>query len=391
MQADPGSFSRPPECPAVNESSLPSCRDHDEIHRLQLAWHGLVLSVGFPLNAVAIWVFVRLLRLRTVVTVYLANLAVCDLLFTLTLPLRIFYFATDLWPLGNVLCQVAGSLFQLNMYGSCLFLAAVNVDRYLALVHPLRSRPFRRRQVAWRVCGVVWALILLGSIPMALAHDTSSCEGINASVEVRCFESFSNRDWKTELLPLVVLAEVLGFLLPLSTVLYCSVRILRVLGHGGSRAAEGEADRRRKKVRLLLLANAGIFILCFLPYNLLLASYAGLRVENSQSDESVRVQLRFALQIAMLLSSSNCCLDPLVYYFSTEGFRATFRARVIPPDGSVGASRGRWTLLLTSRKKKRRGTRASDPGSPPAEGELVERREREGNGEVWERKGEECL
>ncbi|XP_059811507.1 lysophosphatidic acid receptor 5-like isoform X1 [Hypanus sabinus] len=369
-------------------TELPNCSDHDQIHRLQLAWHSLQLAIGLPLNAVALWVFICLLGLRTVVTVYLVNLAACDLLFTLALPLRIYYFTTDLWPLGNVLCQLAGSLFQLNMYGSCLFLAAVNVDRFLALVHPLYSRPMRRRRVAWKVCGVVWALIVLGSIPVALAHDTSCCQGANSTVEVRCFESFSKRAWKMELLPLVVLAEILGFLLPLSVVLYCSVRILYTLSRrGGSRQGEGEV--RRKKVRLLLLANATIFVLCFLPYNLLLASYAGLRAKDSGNTE-LRAKLRFALQITMLLSSSNCCLDPLVYYFSTEGFRATFRRKPLGPTFSRASGQGRWTLLLPSRKWRDRA-RSSIPGSPPVQFQVVSKNEVLENGEVKEETGEECL
>ncbi|XP_072892803.1 lysophosphatidic acid receptor 5-like [Hemitrygon akajei] len=371
-----------------NIMELPNCSDHDQIHRLQLAWHSVQLGIGLPLNAVALWVFICLLGLRSVVTVYLVNLAACDLLFTLALPLRIYYFTTDLWPLGNALCQLGGSLFQLNMYGSCLFLAAVNVDRFLALVHPLYSRPMRRRRVAWKVCGVVWALIILGSIPVALAHDTSCCQSANSTVEVRCFESFSKRAWKMELLPLVVLAEILGFLLPLSVVLYCSVRILHALSRRGG-GGQGEGEVRRKKVRLLLLANAAIFVLCFLPYNLLLASYAGLRAKDA-GNTVLRSRLRFVLQITMLLSSSNCCLDPLVYYFSTEGFRATFRRKPLGPTFSRAPGQGRWTLLLPSRKWRDRA-RSSIPGSPPVQFQVVSKNEGLENGEVKEETGEECL
>ncbi|XP_072131616.1 lysophosphatidic acid receptor 5-like isoform X2 [Mobula birostris] len=372
-----------------NISLLPNCSDHDQVHQLLLAWHSVQLGIGLPLNVVALWVFICFLRLRTVVTVYLANLAACDLLFTLALPLRVYYFATDNWPLGNALCQLAGSLFQLNMYGSCLFLAAVNVDRFLALVQPLRSRPLRRRRVAWRVCGVVWALIALGSIPVAIAHDTSCCQNSKSTVEVRCFESFSPRAWRRELLPLVVLAEILGFLLPLSAVLYCSVRILRVLSRRGG-SGQGEGEVRRKKVRLLLLVNATIFVLCFLPYNLLLVSYAGLKARGDKGNTELRSRLRYALQITMLLSSSNCCLDPLVYYFSTEGFRATFRRGPLSPSWSREPGQGRWTLLLPSRKGRDRA-RSSDHGSPPVEFQVVGKGEGLDNGEVAEEKGEKCL
>ncbi|XP_078251078.1 lysophosphatidic acid receptor 5-like [Rhinoraja longicauda] len=346
---------------------LPQCKDHDKMHHLQLAWHGAVLALGLPLNVISLWFFLRVLRLRSVVTIYMTNLAVCDLLFTLALPLRLYYYANHLWNLGDVPCQLAGSLFQLNMYGSCLFLAAINVDRFLALAHPLRSRPFRRPWLAWKVCGAVWALIVLGSVPVALAHDTSRCLGANSSqVEVRCFESFSGVAWKKKLLPLVVLAETLGFLLPLSAVLYCSVRILGALagtgtGEQGERA--GGSRRRRKKTILLLLANALIFVACFVPYNLALGVYALSRSELAPLAPHSQKQLRQALQLTVLLSGTNCCLDPLVYYYTTEGFRATMRAGASAwsggksgllkgkgdrGEGTHGAGRGRWEGLAES-------------------------------------------
>ncbi|XP_051884735.1 lysophosphatidic acid receptor 5-like [Pristis pectinata] len=326
-----------PAATVTATTGLPVCRDADSLHRLQLAWNSVVLAAALPLNAMALWVFVGPLRLRTVPSVYMANLAACDLLFALALPLRLLHSAAGgRWPLGDAPCRLAGCLFQLNMYGSCLFLAALNVDRYLALVRPLRSRRLRRRPVAWRVCGAAWALMAVGSVPVAMAHGTSGCRGANASRQLRCFEGFSDGDWRVELLPLVVAAELLGFVLPLAAVLYCSAQILGTLGPIGpagpanpevrEEAEEGRRRRRRRrrKTVLLLLVNALIFVACFGPYNVALAVYALARSDLLVLGQSSEEGLRQALQVAILLSASNCCLDPLVYYYSTEGFRHTF-------------------------------------------------------------------
>ncbi|XP_067884323.1 lysophosphatidic acid receptor 5-like [Heterodontus francisci] len=306
-----------------DNNSLLSCKDYDGIHRLHLVWHSLVFVLGLSLNGFALWVFLRVLRLHTVVIIYMSNLATCDLLFTLALPLRIYYTATDAWLLGDVPCQVAGSIFQINLYGSCLFLACINVDRFLALVYPLRSRHLRRPKVAWRACAAVWAVIVLGSVPVALVHDTSRCLDANSTVQVRCFESFSPATWRREILPLLALAEILGFLLPLFTVLYCSARILHTLNPGAS-----PHFRRRRKTVNLLLVNAVIFVVCFVPYNVVLAAYGLMKAKSDQSaTNGSKVLLRLVLQLTMLLASANCCLDPLVYYFSTEGFRRTLSRR----------------------------------------------------------------
>ncbi|XP_059815045.1 lysophosphatidic acid receptor 5-like [Hypanus sabinus] len=327
---------------APANATLPECANHDAVHRLHLAWNGTVLAAALPLNAAALWAFVGPLRLRTAVTVYLANLAACDLLFALSLPLRLHYYATGRWALGDVLCRLTGSLFQLNMYGSCLFLTAVNVDRYLALAYPLRSRAFNRRSVSWRVCGAVWALIALGSVPVAMVHDPSRCRrpGPGGGVQARCFEGFSDGTWRRELLPLVAVAEILGFLLPLAAVLYCSARVLEALWKGGGGQWKWRGKWRRKTV-LLLVANALIFVVCFAPYNLVLAFYALARSNLLQLSPVSEKALRMTLQVTVLLSGTNCCLDPLVYYYSTEGFRATFRGRAAAATGALSAPTSR--------------------------------------------------
>ncbi|GCB78546.1 lysophosphatidic acid receptor 5-like [Scyliorhinus torazame] len=356
----------------ANNSSGPiACKDHDAVHHLNLVWHSGVLVLALPLNLTALGIFVCVFRLRTVVTVYMANLAACDLLFTLALPLRLFYYATHSWPLGNLPCQLAGSLFQINLYGSCLFLACINVDRFLALAYPLRARHLRRPRMAWQVCTAVWVLIILGSIPVALAHDTSRCLDVNGAVEVRCFESFSLRAWKNELLPLLGLAEILGFLLPLTVVLWCSARTLGALWHAGS----SPTQRRRRTIKLLLV-NAVIFIVCFVPYNLVLAAYGLVKAKVVPASLASRDSLRLALQLTMLLTCTNCCLDPLVYYFSAEGFRNTLRSR-----------RGRPSALTTRTGLRGivAGDEAGDPLAPKAMHSLVPEaapgRERMGEGQ----------
>lgn len=61
-----------------------------------------------------------------------------------------------------------------------------------------------------------------------------------------CFESFGDELWKGGLLPLLLLAEALGFLLPLAAVVYSSGRVFWTL----ARPDATRSQRRRKTVRL---------------------------------------------------------------------------------------------------------------------------------------------
>ncbi|KAG8435734.1 hypothetical protein GDO86_013616 [Hymenochirus boettgeri] len=303
--------------PTLNESTLENCYNHSSPSALSL-WligYSLLLPLGVLLNGVSLFVFIRFMRPLSVVAIFLCNLALSDLLFSLSLPLRIYYYANHHWPFGTHLCQLSGSIFHINMYGSCLFLLCINVDRYLAIVHPLRFRHLRRRKVARLTCLAVWLLIVSGSVPAAMVHKSSDCL-LNGVKVQRCFEGFSM--WDKQVLPLLIVAEVLGFLLPLTGVLYCSCHVFLELG----RAQEIGQGRHCKTIKLLCL-NLCIFLFCFVPYNTSLVGYGLLRSNLVKDTGNAKPILKKIISVTVLFASTNCVLDPMIYYFSTEGFRRT--------------------------------------------------------------------
>ncbi|KAG8509119.1 Lysophosphatidic acid receptor 5 [Galemys pyrenaicus] len=355
-----------------SNQSLPSeCHHYQNTHYLHMVFYSLVLATGLPLNALALWIFTRAIRVESVVSIYMCNLAASDLLFTLSLPLRISYYALHSWVLPSFLCQVAGAIFQMNMYGSCLFLTLINVDRYVAIVHPLRLRHLRRPRIARLLCLGIWLLILVFAVPTVIVHKpTESSRDNNNRTTLRCFEGFHSEIWRGRLLPLVVLAETLGFLLPLGAVVYSSGRVFWTL----ARPDATRSQRRRKTVRLLL-ANLVIFLLCFVPYNATLGVYGLLRGNLVEAPLKVCCQVRNVLMVLVLLASSNCVLDPLVYYFSAEGFRnilrdmsTPVRARTLVTNGVPGTVSYRSTEItqdssLTASKGLLRSS-DPDPGGP---------------------------
>ncbi|XP_062985056.1 lysophosphatidic acid receptor 5 [Elgaria multicarinata webbii] len=299
--------------------TLALCKDHSANHRLHLVGYSLIFTAGLLLNVAAIWIFLYYLKLKSVVSIYMLNLAVSDLLFTISLPFRIYYYSMGEWPFGTFLCQVSGSVFQINMYGSCLFLMCINLDRFVAIVYPLRCRHLRRPKVARLLCLVVWVLIFVGSVPVAGVHKTTSCTKQSQNITL-CFESFSDGLWQKGLFPLVILAEILGFLLPLTSVTYCSFRIFQKL----CQAAGAHSMRQQKTIRMLVV-NLVIFIICFVPYNIILAAYGMIKAHVIQTTPPMQDSMRQALVVTVLLASMNCTLDPLIYYFNTEGFRNTLK------------------------------------------------------------------
>ncbi|XP_043935505.1 lysophosphatidic acid receptor 5-like [Protopterus annectens] len=328
----------------TNDSNR-TCEFYNRNHPFLLGGYIVIFVIGLILNSTSIFVFIYYFRMNTVVTIYMCNLAVSDLLFTLSLPFRMHYYANSAWSFGNVPCQISGSLFQINMYGSCLFLLCINIDRFLAVVYPLRLRHLRRQKVAHMVCLSVWIVIILFCAPVARMHKTTQCTYFGSGKnETLCFESFTDDSWKDNIIPLVITAEILGFLLPLSVVTYCTTHTLVVLFKRRS-----EHSTRGIKTIRLLVVNMVIFVVCFVPYNTTLAIYSLLKSNGHSQLKSDTV--RSVLFITIMMASVNCVLDPLVYYFSTEGFRSTFR-NITVAQKKVNNSTAQRVLWKGSNKKE---------------------------------------
>lgn len=289
---------------------------------LYSAVFSVVFVVGLITNVVAIYIFTCSLKLKNETTTYMMNLVVSDLLFVFTLPLRVFYFINGNWPFGSMLCKVSASLFHTNMYGSMLFLTCISVDRFLAIVYPIRSRMLRTQRNAKIVCVAVWVLVLSGSLPTGFKLESTTHEnGTNATF---CFENFSSKQWKSHLSKVVIFIETVGFFIPLLLNVGCSVMVLQTLRSPQGISRGGKLNK--KKILRMIIVHLSIFCFCFIPYNVNLVFYALVRTKTLKGCfvESV---VRTIFPIALCIAVSNCCFDPIVYYFTSETIQNSIKRK----------------------------------------------------------------
>ncbi|KAL7832006.1 hypothetical protein AOLI_G00295540 [Acnodon oligacanthus] len=282
----------------------------------------IVFVVGLIMNVTAMYIFTCSLKLRNETTTYMMNLVVSDLLFVLTLPLRVFYFIRQDWPFGHLLCQISVSLFYTNMYGSILFLTCISVDRFLAIVYPLRSQGLRTKRNAKIVCLAVWALVLSGSLPTGFLLNSTTSHS-NSTVKF-CFENFSSKQWKAHLSKVVIFIETVGFLIPLLLNVICSAMVLQTLRRPHSVGRGGRLNRT--KILRMIVVHLLIFCFCFIPYNVNLVFYSLVRTKilGGCMAESV---VRTIYPISLCIAVSNCCFDPVVYYFTSETIQNSIRRK----------------------------------------------------------------
>ncbi|XP_037674256.1 proteinase-activated receptor 4 isoform X2 [Choloepus didactylus] len=296
--------------------------------RLVPALYSLALAVGLPANALALWVLAtRGPRLPS--TLLLMNLAAADLLLGLALPPRLAYHLHgQRWPFGEAACRLSVAMLYGHMYGSVLLLAAVSLDRYLALARPLRARALRGRTLAAGLCAACWVVAAGLALPLALQRQSFRLAGSDRTL---CHDALPAGAQAAYWRPAFACLALLGCFLPLLAMLLCHGATLRAL------AASGRRYGRALRLTALVLASALGF---FAPSNtLLLLHYADPR-------PGAHGDLYAAYVPSLALSTLNSCVDPFVYYYVSADFRDKVRAALAwvrrpgPPSSQASAGGG---------------------------------------------------
>ncbi|XP_034459986.1 lysophosphatidic acid receptor 5b [Hippoglossus hippoglossus] len=255
---------------------------------------GSITALGLPLNALSLWILLCRHSLTSPSTVFMVNLAVSDLLLVITLPMRVYFYASGTWQLGSIACVCTTMLFRNNIRSSSIFITFISVDRLLAVVYPLRSRHLRTSANAWRAVVLLWLFVLGLNLPESVAFS----KFLNGRNDSYCFEfrHISNRPVST-----TTYVHVALVLTMLAVNLVCTAMVSWTL-----RRHLNESSRVNNKVNVMVIfiMNLTMFTVLFLPVSLIAFS----------NDVGVY------LTPLTCLASCNCCLDPVLYYFYLDGF-----------------------------------------------------------------------
>ncbi|XP_036614242.1 galanin receptor type 3 [Trichosurus vulpecula] len=243
---------------------------------------------------------------------FILNLAVADLCFLLCcVPFQAVIYTLDSWPFGTFACKAVHLLIYLTMYASSFTLAAVSVDRYLAIRHPLRSRSLRTAQNAWVTIGLIWLLALLFSGPYFSYYWT-----VQYGRLVLCVPGWEDKSRRA--LDLVTFA--VGYLLPVAVVSLAYARTLCFLWAAVDPRNPALQARRQAKARAgrIMLAVAALFGLCWLPHHVVILYFWFGHFPFNWATYACRLA-------SHCLSYANSCLNPLVYALASKHFRKRFR------------------------------------------------------------------
>ncbi|XP_056459823.1 uracil nucleotide/cysteinyl leukotriene receptor [Gadus chalcogrammus] len=306
----------------TNQSEVCAGADATLENTLFGVFYVLVFFLALNGNALALWIFSHQRGAASPANVFMLHLAVADLCYVFILPLRAAYHLTGgHWPFGEAACRAAGFLFYVNMYASLYFLACVAGDRYLAVVHAVRSLKARRARSAHIASLLLWAMVAVSMAPLLLSRQTAEVDGVTV-----CRQLYREKASRRALVSLGV-----AFTPPFLFTLACYLLIVRSLRRG-SRLDPALKTKALRTIGLVML----IYVLCFLPYHVSRATFI-LGYARPDVGCEARRALSLANRLTSALTCLNAALDPLVYLFGAEKFRGTVR-RMFCREEAAGIS-----------------------------------------------------
>ncbi|KAM9455103.1 G-protein coupled receptor 183-B [Clarias gariepinus] len=277
----------------------------------------IICVLGLMGNALALHVIYTKRTKLNSSTMYSANLAVSDLLFCLALPLRAMYYTLGFnWPLGDGLCKVTALLFYVNCYAGVNFMTCLAVDRFVAVARKPRFAWLRRIRNVKFICLLMWALVLAQTLPLLTMPMTHK----EQNDIITCME-YPNFELTVQGLPYILIgAVVLGYGIPLGTILICYSALSRRLQLAAKSNHLTERSGRTRKARSVIAGVVLVFVVCFSPYHIDLLQYMIRKLMYDPDCEELH-SFQISLHITVCLMNFNACLDPFVYFFACNGYK----------------------------------------------------------------------
>ncbi|XP_045912340.1 probable G-protein coupled receptor 141 isoform X1 [Micropterus dolomieu] len=275
----------------TNSEPLPDNKT-TEYYPALLAIYSVVLVTG----TISLSLMVHIMKSSTtsITSIAVLNLIFSHFIFLLTVPFRIYYYATQDWNLSQGWCKMVSSMIHIHMYMSFIFYVIILITRLMTFYHKAEQvSPFRSIH-ALLVSAVVWIVVLV-VVPCVIYYAYGKITTNNNTNSTQCF-NFGN--------DIESAAKVLNYIISTVIIVVASVltalqaNVLRVLY---SKHRQGCTSQQDFGAQLKSLCFALIMVVCFIPYHMFRLYYL----------EHIS-ELQDANELFLSLTTFNC-LDMLTF------------------------------------------------------------------------------
>ena len=314
----------------ANGSSSWSCSSLINLEALKVAAtvaYSLILVVSLVGNSLIVLIVYNTPTLRKPINMLIANMAMSDLLLPIFLiPVGLTDLHVGSWliggTLGQALCKIHPFLVEISMKVSIQSLVLITVDRYAAVVVPLRSPLISRKVCRCLIVGT-WILAVPFSWPYLFTYNL-----VEYQEGKRCMNQgeviFGE---KSSLAIYLLSACILFFYIPfvVLVILYSIILIkLKNQVHPGEQSAsvEEQRTRRNRNVLKMTIAIVVAFFICWIPFSIQLVTIYFI--------PKITLDCKFfvSFNVALFMAYTNCAINPIICLTFTSNYRQAFRKLV---------------------------------------------------------------
>ena len=285
----------------------------------------LIIIVSLVANSLIVILVCKTPNLKKPINYFIANMASSDLLYPIFwIPWQLSYLHTNSFLIGGQLGQALCKL--LPFFGNASFVVSIQnliliaVDRFGAVVFPLRSPLIRSKLCPFFILAT-WIVAVAVNLPVLFANKlVESPEGTWCVVEwKKAFEESSSYA------SFALASYILFIYIPvlLLVILYSIIVIkLKTQAHPGEQSAntQQQRDRRNRNVLQMSIAIVTVFVLCWLPYsiNFLIVWYR---------DSSTLFSCSFWIycEVTLCMASAYCAINPVICFMFSSNYRKALK------------------------------------------------------------------
>ncbi|KAG5852253.1 melatonin receptor type 1A-like [Anguilla rostrata] len=262
-------------------------------------------------NLLVIFSVFRNKKLRKAGNAFVVSLAIADLVVAIyPYPLVLTAIFHDGWIAGYIHCQISGFLMGLSVIGSIFNITGIAINRYCYICHSLKyDKLFSNKNTVCYVI-LVWMLTILAIVPNWFVESLQYDSRVYSCTFAQSVSSLYT-----------ITVVVVHFILPISIVTYCYLRIWILVIQVRKRV---KPDNRPKikphdfRNFLTMFVVFVLFAVCWAPLN-----FIGLAVAlNPRLGMAIPEWLFTA---SYFMAYFNSCLNAVVYGVLNHNFRKEYK------------------------------------------------------------------
>ena len=259
--------------------------------------------------------------MRKPINFFIANMAMSDLLYPIFLfPLmtKRLYLGNDFsGPLGQALCKLVTFLPSVSVAVSIQSLVLIAVDRFGAVVFPLRSPLISSKLCPFFIL-VTWIVAVALHTPHLFVWKLVDDQG-RLACEWRWKEVFRQ---SSSLSNYYLSIFIVVYFVPLCLIIILYLKILlKLKSHKipGEQSVSAREQRVKRERNVLKMSIA--IVLAFVVCRLSLSIYLFLSIFLSNSAMKSSCSFQYFMSSALLLAHSYCAINPCICFIFSENYR----------------------------------------------------------------------